>query len=101
MAHFATRRFNYWGQLGVLAAFCGGGLIIGALASFIPLIGKIDLFSMKGGSASEMMNKILVPENANALRWSQFLSTLFLFFAPPVMYAYVCHKGFSASWLSI
>jgi membrane protease YdiL (CAAX protease family) len=33
----------------------------------------------------------LVPENANALRWAQFLSTLFIFFIPPVMYAWFCH----------
>lgn len=92
MAHYATQRYNYWGQLGILAAFVGGGLIIGAIASFLPLMDKIDFFSMKGGSATEMMNKILVPENANALRWSQFLSTLFLFFVPCVLYAYVCHK---------
>ncbi len=92
MAHYATRRFNYWGQFGVLAAFCGAGLIIGVIASFIPLLGKIDLFSMKNGSTAELMNKLLVPENANALRWAQFLSTLFLFFIPPVMYAWVCHR---------
>jgi membrane protease YdiL (CAAX protease family) len=26
------------------------------------------------------------------LRWSQFISTLFLFFLPPVFYAWICHK---------
>lgn len=92
MAHYATRRFNYPSQFAIGCAFVGAGIIIGLLVSFIPLIGKIDFFSMKGGSASEIMDKILVPENANALRWSQFLSTLFIFFLPSVMYAYVCHK---------
>jgi membrane protease YdiL (CAAX protease family) len=90
MAHYATRRFNYWGQLGVLAAFCGGGLIVGGLASFIPLLGKIDIFSLKG-DASDIMDKILKPENANALRWSQIITTVFLFFIPAVLYAKVCH----------
>ncbi|MFT3681887.1 MAG: CPBP family intramembrane metalloprotease [Ferruginibacter sp.] len=92
MAHYATSRYSYLGQFGILAAVGGAGLIIGAIASFIPLIGKIDFFSMKGGNTADLMNKLLVPENANALRWSQFLSTLFLFFAPPVVYAWICHK---------
>ena len=91
MAHYATRRFNYWGQLGMLTAFCGAGFIIGGLASFIPLMGKINLFEMKSGSAAQLMDKLLVPENANALRWSQFLTTVFLFFLPPVLYAWLCH----------
>ena len=90
MAHYATNRFNYWGQLGMLAAFCGAGLIIGGLASFIPLLGKMDIFSLKG-NAGDIMDKILKPENATALRWSQFISTLFLFFLPPLFYARVCH----------
>ena len=38
------------------------------------------------------MDKILVPENATALRWMQFISTLFLFFLPPFFYALLCHK---------
>ena len=92
MAHYATRRFNYWGQFGIWAALTGAGLVIGAIASFIPLMDKINLFDTKAGSTAAMMDKILVPENANALRWSQFISTLFIFFVPPVMYAYVCHK---------
>ncbi len=91
MAHYATRRFNYWGQLGMLTAFFGAGFIIGGLASFIPLMGKINLFEMKSGSAAQLMDKLLVPENANALRWSQFLTTFFLFFLPPVLYAWLCH----------
>ncbi len=90
MAYYATNRFNYWGQLGILAAFCGGGLIIGGLASFIPLLGKIDFFHSKEGAA-DMMDRILKPENATALRWSQFISTLFLFFLPAVLYAKICH----------
>jgi membrane protease YdiL (CAAX protease family) len=91
MAHPATQRFNYWSQLGILTAFCGVGLIIGGLASLIPLIGKIDLQSL-GGSSSKLMEDFLKPENAGRLRWMQFISTLFLFFLPPVLYALVCHK---------
>ncbi len=92
MAHFATKRFNYWGQLGILTAFCGIGLIVGGLASLSPLLGKINLKDLSGGSATDVMDKLLVPENATALRWMQFISTLFLFFLPAFFYALVCHK---------
>ena len=39
-----------------------------------------------------MMNSLFVPENANLLRWVQFLTTLFLFFLPPIFYAWLCHQ---------
>ncbi len=92
MAYLATKRFNYWGQLGILTAFIGVGLIIGGVASFIPLLGKINLNDFKGGSTTQLMDNLLKPENATALRWMQLITTLFLFFLPPVLYALVCHK---------
>jgi uncharacterized protein len=92
MAHLATRKYTYAAQAGILTAFIGAGLVIGGLASFVPLMGKMDFFGLKDMSAGELMKKLLVPENANALRWSQFISTLFIFFLPPVMYAWLCHK---------
>jgi membrane protease YdiL (CAAX protease family) len=73
-------------------AFSGVGLIVGGLVSFIPLLGKIHLSDLKHGSSVELMNNLLKPENATALRWSQCISTLFLFFLPPVFYAWTCHK---------
>ena len=90
MAHYATNRFNYWAQLGILTAFCGVGLILGGLLSVIPLMGQIDFFSSKGNTA-EIMERILKPENATAIRWMQLITTTFLFFLPPVMYAWICH----------
>src|SRR5215469_1366403 len=92
MAYLATKRISYWGQLGVLAAFTGAGLILGGIVSLIPLLGKIDLKTFHGLSNKEMMDTLLVPENANILRWVQFLTTLFLFFLPPVFYAWLCHQ---------
>lgn len=92
MAYLATKRFTYWGQLGILTAFTGFGLVIGGIASFIPLLGKINLGDLKGASSAQVMDDLLKPENATALRWMQFITTLFLFFIPPVMYALVCHK---------
>jgi hypothetical protein len=92
MAHIATKRFNYWGQLGVLLSLCGAGLIVGGLASFIPLLGKIDFFGKSNPTA--MMDSILKPENAAALRWSQVISTIFLFFTTGFIRQNLSHKGF-------
>ncbi len=91
MAHYATNRFNYWGQLGILTAFCGAGLVIGGLASMVPLMGKANFFNLKGISATQIMDSILKPENATALRWSQFIATVGIFFLPAFLYARVCH----------
>lgn len=90
MAHFATKRYTYLGQFGMLAAFCGAGWVVGGIASLIPLLGKVDVFK-SGGDAGKLMNDILKPENANAVRMMQFITTLFLFFIPPVLYARLCH----------
>ena len=92
MAHFATKRFNYWGQLGVLTAFCGVGLIVGGILSLVPLLGILHLKDLAGGSSTKVMTNLMVPANATAVRWMQFISTLFLFFLPPFFYALVCHQ---------
>ena len=86
MAHLATKRFNYWSQLAILTAFTGVGFVLGGIASLIPLLGKMNLADLKGFSSTQLMDSLFKPENANALRWMQFISTLFLFFLPPVMY---------------
>jgi membrane protease YdiL (CAAX protease family) len=91
MAYPASKQFSYIAQLGILIAFIGAGLIIGTFASVIPLLGKIDLNALTHGS-KDVMSDILKPENANALRWVQFISTLFLIFLPAFFYAWVCHK---------
>lgn len=89
MAHYATNRYSYWGQLGLLAAFTGAGVVLGAVASMIPLLGVIDLASKE--SFAKQMDNILRPENAGALRLSQTLATLFMFLAPVLLYARLCH----------
>ena len=80
MAHIATKRFTYWGQLGILLLLTGGGLIIGGIASIIPLIGKFDIKDFRNFTSEGFMAAVLKPENANALRLMQFISTLFMFF---------------------
>lgn len=89
MAHYATNRYNYWGQLGLLMAFIGGGIIVGFVASMIPLMASIDFGSKD--SLEKQLTEVLRPENATALRWSQTLGTLFMFLAPVLLYARLCH----------
>ena len=92
MAYLASKRFTHWGQLGILTAFVGAGLIIGGVASLVPLLAKMNLSDFMGASSVSAMDNLFKPENAGALRWMQFISTLFLFFLPPVFYALLCHK---------
>jgi membrane protease YdiL (CAAX protease family) len=92
MAHPALKRFSYFGQFGILAGFVGAGLVLAGLVSVIPLLmipGVKDVF---GDGKGDLMDKLFVPENAGILRWVQFLSTIFLFFLPPLVYAKICHK---------
>jgi membrane protease YdiL (CAAX protease family) len=90
MAHPATRKNDYWAQLGILALITGVGFVFAAVISSLPLIISVHLKAAEG-SARELMKKILVPENANMLRLVQFLSTLFLFFIPAWLYARISH----------
>lgn len=92
MAHTATKRFNYWGQLGILLALTGVGAIVGGIVSLIPLLGKMDL-SRLGTLSEDMMKLLLNPENANEVRLIQFITTLFFFFLPAFFYAKICHKN--------
>lgn len=93
MAHTATKRFNYWGQLGILLALTGVGAILGGIASLLPLMGKMDLTKLSSFSSEGLMTMILNPENANAVRLMQFITTLFFFFLPAFFYAKICHKN--------
>lgn len=91
MAYPATNRFNYWGQLGILAGLVGAGLIFGQIIALIPLLMKMDIKELTG-HAKDIESAIFVPENAGILRVVQFLSTFFLFFIPSIIYARICHR---------
>jgi membrane protease YdiL (CAAX protease family) len=84
MAHIATKRFNYWGQFGILLAFTGIGLIFATIATFIISISL----------GQDLASIILKPEakDANNLRLIQFITTFFFFFIPAFFYAKLCHK---------
>jgi uncharacterized protein len=93
MAHLATKRFNYWNQLAVLAGFVGVGLVIGgAIASILPFFVKMNPGGISGNTATKLLDSLLKPENAALLRWITFITAFFMFFLPTVLYALVCHK---------
>ena len=92
MAHPALKRFSYFGQFGILAGFVGAGLVVAGLISVIPFLFMPGLKDVFGDSKGDIMDKLFVPENAGILRWVQFLSTIFLFFLPALIYAKICHK---------
>ena len=92
MAHLATKKNEYWTQLAILLALTGGGFIVAAIISGLPLIMNGGLKGMEGASGADLMKKLLVPENAGILRLVQFLSTFFLFFLPAWLYARISHK---------
>ncbi len=93
MAHLATKRFNYWNQLAVLAAFVGVGLIIGGIiVSILPFFVKMNPGITSGNTAAQLLDNLLQPKNAALLRWITFITAFFMFFLPTVLYALVCHK---------
>lgn len=92
MAYPASKKYSYVGQLGLLFAFVIAGLLIGTFVSFIPLLSKVDWSAIMHKDSKQLMDNLLKPENASALRWAQFISTLFLIFLPAVCYAWLCHK---------
>lgn len=91
MAHYATNRFNYWGQLGILTLFVGIGLVTGWLVNYIPFSGKMSFSEYIDKGVIEKISKLLTTENADIFRWSQLITTVFLFFMPTVLYAWLCH----------
>ncbi|GAB2837689.1 CPBP family intramembrane glutamic endopeptidase [Ferruginibacter profundus] len=89
MAHIATKRFNYWGQLGILLALTGGGLIIGQAIGTLIFLSKDPTFLTNTKAA---MDKMMVPANANILRITQLIAVIFMFILPAFLYAKICHK---------
>jgi len=91
MAHPATRKNSYWSQFAILLGVTGGGFILAAIASALPLLFNPELRSVAGASSKEIMKRLMVPENANMLRLVQFISTFLLFFVPAWLYARINH----------
>ena len=90
MAHYATKRFNYWGQLGIFAGLWGAGFILGAITMAVPLF-LSGTPQAAGKDPAEILAKLVTPENASLIRWVQTAGTFFIFFLPALLYAMICH----------
>ncbi len=91
MAHIATRKISYWGQLGILLGLIIGGVIVAGGVQLIGMAGKINFSDLTKLDSKTLMDKLLVPQNANLLRILQFFSTLIMMFLPTYFYAKICH----------
>ena len=92
MAYPASRHFSYLGQFGMLILFIGMGTVAGSVMSVLPLLGKINFHDLQNLSSAQLMSRIMKPENAGILRWSQVITSLFMLLIPPFLYARICHK---------
>lgn len=82
-----NKGYKGFGQLGILLAFCGGGLIIGSLAG-------AGLWSlMTGQGIMNMEQDMLKPQFATAVKMVQAVSTFLIFFIPAVLFAFLCYKN--------
>ncbi len=74
-------------QFGMLMLLVGGGLILASIIS----IGVWT--AMTGSSPLDLQKEMLNPQNANAVKVLQMLSTLFGFFIPAVAFAFICFRN--------
>jgi hypothetical protein len=57
MSHPATKKTDYWSQFALLAAITGGGFILAALISGIPLLMSGNLNELSGLSSKGINEK--------------------------------------------
>ncbi len=98
MEYRSVKGFTGLGQLGILMAFLGAGLILTAGLQFIIGMQLIpsNLPADKMGDA--MIKALMQPENITAARLAQVLGTFCLLFLPAIFYLLVCH-GKNIFWL--
>ena len=81
-----SKGISRWGQVGILIGMIGGCFIIGSILSILVWT------SMTNGSMLNIEKDMLKPENRNAILVFQAVSTLFVFFAPAVLFAFICYR---------
>ena len=82
----SSRGVSSFGQLGILLALLGAGLILASLISVIII--KLAL----GAPLSGMAAAILDPKNIQVARFVQFASTFFLFAIPAFVFAAIIER---------
>ena len=75
------------GQFGILLGMTGAGLVFGSI------IGAMLLAIMLPGKLADLETSMMKPENINALLTMQGITTFFVFFIPPVVFAIICYRN--------
>lgn len=81
-----SRNFSYPSQMGILLGLIGGGVILGAMVSFLIWL------VMTGRGITTMETDILNPRYYSAIMWMQAVSTFMMFFLPVYLFALICYK---------
>ena len=76
----------------MLLVFIASGLMLGGLLSFLPLLQLVGWQDIFNTDSAKLIDRLLVPAHASTFRFMQFISTLFIFFIPAWIYAWVCHS---------
>lgn len=82
-----SRNFSYPTQLGILLGLIGGGVVIGAVVSFLIWL------AMTGRGVGTMATDILNPKYYSAIMWMQAVSTFMMFFLPVYWFALICYRN--------
>ena len=98
MQYKSVKGFTGFGQLGILIAFIGAGLILTGLAQL--LIGmQIVPPDVPPEKLGEVMESVLLqPENVGYARLAQIVGTFLLLFVPAVLFSWVVN-GMHPHWL--
>lgn len=86
-----SKGFSERRQLGILLAVWGACFIAGSIFTVVILM-------LSGIKNIQDPGAITNPANSNAFKAMQIVSTFFIFFLPPVIYAFICYKN---GWLAL
>lgn len=81
-----SKGFSERRQLGILLATWGACFIAGSIFTVVILL-------MSGIKNIQDPGAITDPQNSNAFKVMQFVTSFFIFFLPPVIYAFSCYKN--------
>jgi membrane protease YdiL (CAAX protease family) len=90
--------YTGFGQLGILIALVGGGLVLAGLIQML-----ISTMMLPKGTPVDQMNTAIMeaiakPENAGLARWMQTAGTFFLLFLPALLFVFIT-RGRNFFWL--
>lgn len=98
MQYRSIKGFTGWGQLGILLAFLGAGIVLVTVVQLAIAIPLTPAGTALEKMPDEIMKALMKPENLAYARLSQVLGTFLLLFLPALLYLLLCH-GKNFFWL--